>query len=281
MTHEEIIEDLALYALGSLDADERLAVERHLAAGCETCARELERWTEVAGSLPLAASDVEPPPLKARLLEPVQSSAADRKVIRPRRWISVPLAAAALALLALGIVRELQTGSQLRERERVVADLSAKLSTAQNELEQVRTMLAQREADIGSLRTALAEARESLAIVRAPGLRMVALKETPDASPADAHLLYSEREGRAVFYAFGLPPVEANKVYELWWITEEQGPVMAGVFQPDPRGLGKVETVVPADAGTLEAAAVTIEPAGGVPKPSGPMVLLGAIAAPS
>jgi hypothetical protein len=32
---------------------------------------------------------------------------------------------------------------------------------------------------------------------------------------------------------------------------------------------------VPADAGAIKAAAVTIEPAAGVPKPTGPMVLLG------
>jgi anti-sigma-K factor RskA len=199
-------------------------------------------------------------------------------VVRLRTWRSAPLAAAALVVLAVGIVREVQSRSDRQAHEQVVADLSAKLSARQSELEQIRTALAQRETDIGSLRAALAEARESLAIVRAPGLRMVTLRQTPEAPPAAAHLLFSEKEGRAIFYAFDLPPVDAGKTYELWWITEKEGPLMAGLFVPDEQGLGKVETVVPVDAGAVQAAAVTIEPAEGLPKPSGPMVLLGKLA---
>jgi anti-sigma-K factor RskA len=278
MTHEEIISDLALYALGSLDADERLAVERHLAEGCVTCERELQRWADVAGSVPLTVEDASPPNLMPRLLERIEAAAPPHKVVRMRSWVSIPLAAAALAVLALGFVREMQLRAERRAREQIVADLSAKLSASQGELERVKTVLAQREMDIGSLRAALAEARETLAVVKAPGLRMVTLEETPDAPPADAHLLFSEKEGKAIFYAFDLPPVEAGKTYELWWITEKEGPLKAGLFVPDQRGLGQVETVVPLDAGAVQAAAVTIEPAGGLAKPSGPMVLLGKLA---
>jgi anti-sigma-K factor RskA len=278
MTHEEIISDLALYALGSLDADERRAVERHLAGGCDTCERELERWVEVAGSVPLSVDEAEPPNLKPRLLERIETAAPRHKVLRPRSWVTVPLAAAALAMLALGFVREMQIRAERRSHEQVVADLSAKLSASRDALEEVRTVLAQREMDIGSLRAALAEARETLAVVGARGLRMVTLQETPDAPPANAHLLFSEKEGKAIFYAFGLPPVEAGKTYELWWITEKEGPLQAGLFVPDQRGLGQIEAMVPVDAGAVQAAAVTIEPAGGLPKPSGPMVLLGKLA---
>jgi anti-sigma-K factor RskA len=135
--------------------------------------------------------------------------------------------------------------------------------------------LAKRETDIDSLRAALGAARETLAVVRARGLRMVTLEQTPDAPPANAHLLFSETERKAIFYAFDLPPVEAGKTYELWWITEKEGPLQAGLFVPDQRGLGQVEAVLPVDAGAVQAAAVTIEPAGGLPKPTGPMVLLG------
>ena len=281
MTHEEIISDLALYALGCLDADERLAVQRHLGDGCDTCERELERWIDVVGNVPLAADEVDPPALKPRLLERIRAAQADRKVLRPRAWVSAPLAVAALALLALGIVREVQTRSERRGHDRTVANLSAKLSANQSELEQIRTTLAQREADVGSLRAALADVRQSLAIVQARGLRIVTLEKTPDAPPSDGHLLFSEREGKAIFYAFDLPPVEAGKTYELWWITEKEGPLEAGLFVPDERGVGQVETVVPVEAGAVQAAAVTIEPAGGLPKPSGPMVLLGKLASQS
>ena len=39
--HEEFAEDLALYALGSLERDERLALEKHLEE-CAGCRRELD-----------------------------------------------------------------------------------------------------------------------------------------------------------------------------------------------------------------------------------------------
>ena len=67
----------------------------------------------------------------------------------------------------------------------------------------------------------------------------------------------------------------SDKTYELWWITEKDGPVQAGLFKPDERGLGRIEATIPTDAGAIQAAAVTVEAAGGVPKPQGPMVLLG------
>ncbi len=39
--HEQFAEDLALYALGSLDGDERATLEKHLDT-CSSCRQELE-----------------------------------------------------------------------------------------------------------------------------------------------------------------------------------------------------------------------------------------------
>jgi len=85
--------------------------------------------------------------------------------------------------------------------------------------------------------------------------------------------IHAARKG--LLYAFDLRPVPLDKIYELWWITEKEGPVMAGLFRPDERGIGRIDVDLPTGAGRIQAAAVTIEPAGGVPKPTGPMVLVG------
>ncbi len=50
------------------------------------------------------------------------------------------------------------------------------------------------------------------------------------------------------------------------------------MFRPDQRGLGRVEAALPTDAGAIQAAAVTVEPAGGMPKPTGAILLLGQVA---
>lgn len=285
MTHEDIQADLPLYALGSLDAEERQEIERHLAAGCDSCDRELEGWREIVALVPLEEAEAVPSDLKARLLARVHDEAAGATASRPaadkvaRRHIgwAIPFAAAALALLAFAAYRELGWRAERARQAHVVASLQHEIEAARGDLAKVSATLAERENDVASLRTALSNAQESLSILQVRGLSLVALKETKDAPPAEGHVLVSPPTGRALFYAFDLPPVPPDKTYELWWITEKQGPVQAGIFHPDARGLGRVDATVPADAGAIQAAAVTIESAGGVAKPQGPMVLIGTV----
>jgi anti-sigma-K factor RskA len=279
MTHEDIKADLPLFALGTLDANERRHIDAHLTEGCEACARELVRWREVVGLLPLALDEAVSPDLKEALLGRVRDGAPRAAIVplaRRQRWIAVPLAAAAAALMALGIARDLRWRADAERQRDTITALRAELQATAGDLARVRTLLADREADAGELRAALAAAETSLGVLRRPGLHLVRLQQTPDAAPAEAHLLVSAGTGEALFYAFDLPAVSADQAYELWWITEKEGPVNAGVFRPDPNGLGRVRGAVPPPgAGAVQAAAVTIEPAGGVAKPTGPMVLFG------
>jgi len=285
-SHEDIQADLGLYALGSLDPEERQAIDRHLAEGCDSCSRELAAWRELVGLMPLELPAAAPADLKARLLARVRAEAPGGSASPPpapvvaRRRIgwAVPFAAAAMALLALMVYREIGWRAERERQTAVVAGLQQQIEAAHGDLAKVSAALAARESDVASLRAALAGAQESLSILQARGLSLVALRETKDAPPAEGHVLLSPPTGRALFYAFDLPPVPADKTYELWWITEKEGPVQAGVFHPDAQGVGRVEATVPSDAGAIQAAAVTVEAAGGVPKPQGPMVLLGNVA---
>jgi anti-sigma-K factor RskA len=283
-SHEDIQADLGLYALGSLDAEERQAIDRHLAEGCDSCSRELAAWREIVGLMSLELPAAAPADLKARLLARVRAEApgasapAAPVVARRRIGWAVPFAAAALALLAITAYRENGWRAEREHQAAVVAALQQQIEAAHGDLAKVSAALAARESDVASLRAALAGAQESLSILQARGLSLVALRETKDAPPAEGHVLLSAPTGRALFYAFDLPPVPADKTYELWWITEKEGPVQAGVFHSDAQGVGRVEATVPSDAGAIQAAAVTVEAAGGVPKPQGPMVLLGNVA---
>jgi anti-sigma-K factor RskA len=298
-SRDEIRDDLPLYALGALDAEERGAVETALSQDTEL-AGELREWTELIGLMALEAPEAPPPDLKARLMArvrgdseprrvtpaaaPVRRLETEDKVARRRIHWAVPVAIAALALLALASVREISWRVQeadwraARDRELALAgELQDQLTAARADFARVSTLLGARESDLAALRTALSEAKESLSILNSRGLNLVSLKETKDAPPAEGHVLLSPPTGRALFYAFDLPPVPADKAYELWWITEKEGPVMAGLFRPDERGVGRIEATLPSSAGAITAAAVTVEVASGVPKPQGPMVLLGAL----
>jgi hypothetical protein len=160
-------------------------------------------------------------------------------------------------------------------QEQAVATLRRELDASNGRLEEVARTLAARENDVTALRAALHSARESLELLQTRGLSLVRLSHPETAGAAEAHALIGHEAGRALFYAFDLPAVPSDRTYELWWITEKEGPVNAGLFVPGADGLGRLQAALPTGAGAVQAAAVTVEPAGGQPKPTGPMVLLG------
>jgi anti-sigma-K factor RskA len=94
------------------------------------------------------------------------------------------------------------------------------------------------------------------------------------AAPAAAgRAFWSPTQG--VIFSADLPPAPAGRDYQLWVVTRG-GPVSAGLLKPDlPRGLALVTGTLAAP--DPQALAVTLEPAGGVPAPTGPMYLVGKI----
>jgi anti-sigma-K factor RskA len=82
----------------------------------------------------------------------------------------------------------------------------------------------------------------------------------PDGGEATVH--WSESLGETVFVSAGLPPIEADQSYELWFVRGEE-PIAAGVFTADDSG-----TATALLAGQMapgDTIAVTVEPAGGSP----------------
>ena len=96
-----------------------------------------------------------------------------------------------------------------------------------------------------------------------------------EAAPrAAGHTYVNPQRHDALFYAHDLPALPSGKTYELWYIAGGK-PVAAGTFSVDPRGGGSVKVEHVPDVASIQAWAVTIEPAGGVPQPTGAMVLKG------
>ena len=96
---------------------------------------------------------------------------------------------------------------------------------------------------------------------------------TPEAK---ARLFWDQQRRHWSVYVNNLPPAPANRSYQLWFVPKAGNPVSAGVFNTEANGSAVVEADVPAGL-DLMAAAVTTEPAGGLPQPTGPFALLGAL----
>ena len=78
-----------------------------------------------------------------------------------------------------------------------------------------------------------------------------------------------------MFTASNLPAAPAGKTYQLWVLSKQPAPISAGLFKPDPRGRVDALFETPLDLPQPIGMAVTIEPDGGVPSPTGEKYLLG------
>jgi anti-sigma-K factor RskA len=87
--------------------------------------------------------------------------------------------------------------------------------------------------------------------------------------------IYVRNGGTLVFIASNMPPLPAQKAYELWLIPVSGAPIPAGVFKPDAHGSATV-LKPPLPAGTeAKTFAITIEPEAGSASPTSQPMMVG------
>jgi hypothetical protein len=119
------------------------------------------------------------------------------------------------------------------------------------------------------------EARHTLAILSAPDLARIDLAGQPPADSARARAFWSRSRG-LVFTASNLPPAPPGRTYQLWVVTAD-APISAGLLKPDASGAVNIVIDTPPDLPAPVAMAVTLEPEGGVPAPTGEKYLIGTL----
>jgi anti-sigma-K factor RskA len=99
-----------------------------------------------------------------------------------------------------------------------------------------------------------------------------------DVNPAGyGKIIWDPERKAAILQISNLPPVAQDKDYQLWVIKDNK-PISAGVFsveEKDKQNFFKIEELVVSNRKDINAFAVTLEPKGGVPQPTGDMYLLG------
>ena len=257
--HDALREQAAPYALGALSVAERSAFETHL-RGCAECKAEVTAFLSVCGALAQAVEQHDPPAaLRGRIL-----AAARHAPEPPRRLSAVAPWLAAAAMLAVTVGMGIYT-VQLRQR---VSNLEVQLRDAL-----VRVDNGERRITV-ALRAAAA-AETPLAILTAPDVQRIDLAGQPAAPRASARAFWSRSRG-LVLTGANLPPLPAGRTYQLWFVTS-QAPVSAGLLRPDEAGRLTTALNTPADIPAPAALAVTIEPEGGSPGPTGDKYLVGLV----
>jgi anti-sigma-K factor RskA len=131
---------------------------------------------------------------------------------------------------------------------------------------QLRSALERQQASVARLEHELASQRTLTSLVGGTDSSVAALKGTPPASQADGWIAWSPARKSGFLVVHNLPVAPVGKQYQLWVIAAGQ-PASAAVFDVDH--LGHASLVVPVEAPKPDAFAITLEPAGGGPAPSG------------
>jgi anti-sigma-K factor RskA len=249
--HEQFAEDLALYALGVLQGDEHVAVEKHL-EGCIACRRELEQLRGDIALMALSTAGPAPPRrARQRLLQAVARE--PRRAAAPAQtgwWTLVPWVAA--GALAVGLVAVLLQNSELQRR---VGGLQNQSARQEAELQRAREVVS------------------TLTATDAMRVTLVAAKTPPQ---PQGKAIYARDRSSLIFLASNFQALPAQKAYELWLIPTSGAPIPAGIFKPDAHGSATLINPPLPRGVEAKAFAITVEPESGSSVPTMPILMIGA-----
>ncbi len=224
---------------------------KELGEGCPECDRILPELREAVSAL---AVDAPPRQPRASLRDELLASLGpSRPAARPSSVSGWAFAAAAAVLFVMIGLDDARLRRQREELRASNSDLAGRLDASRSEL-------ARRD-----LRVRVMESDD---------VRMLFLGGHGPQPGARAKVFWSPAAKRGVLVAANLEPLPADRQYQLWVFVDGK-PVDAGVFDADASGKGLFESKDLSAVRTAENFAVTVEPRGGRPQPSGPIVLIG------
>lgn len=315
----EFKENVAAYALDALTGEERRACETHLAESGphEGCEEELRRAYEttalIGAALPedrpgahvwdaieaelgndadaTAGSATDRPPSRSKGASSERSGGITRIEDAPRfraregvAW-TLAIAAAVAGLALLNVWRNDQARvADLEERlalaDRAIVSAEERFASDRSDLEvKIRSSDSNRQAcldDLQNAKLSIEEYDRALRLMGAPETLLIQLAAQGDV-PYRASALMNEEEGEAMLLSSALAPQD-GKDYQLWLIRGDQK-ISAGLLDAEVGAtLAQIDPAL-LQEGTPDAIAVTVEPTGGMPQPTGPIVLLGKVGA--
>jgi hypothetical protein len=264
------LEELELFALGTLPEDEVATVQAHVSA-CDECASRLAEAHGYASLLAFTVKQERPAgTIKAELLARVRANRQSEEMNewpsrvhteghenagngageRASSWLTWLLAAGAvaLALVSFGLSWQNRKIAAKLQQERKVAEASIR------EREQIEKLVG---------------------MLASPDTMTVKLAGIGEMTYASGTVKFNAKAGMVLYEAANLPELPAGKSYQMWLVPTSGTPISAGLLGPGGHAWGSMWMAdVPADI-QAKAFAVTVEPAGGMEQPTGPKVLLG------
>jgi anti-sigma-K factor RskA len=264
-SNDQFRESIEGYALGALDPEDRAAIEKHLASGCEECAKALQEARWLVSQLVYAAPEATPSDmLKGRLMQTVRAEAkADAAEQRPHvlpAKSAIPFWLwAAVAALVIFSVYSAWNMRQLEDQIRQTNERAEKVRIEREKAEE-QLALAKREA----------------MIMMDPSSHKIALW----GEHAHPETLEAKWHAKLGIFVTGdkVPMPSADHVLQVWFIPKKAGaqPMPSMMARPDANGkLMLLISDPPESMDDTKAIAITEEPAGGSGWPTLPVIWSG------
>ena len=302
LSHEEAYAELAAIALGAAPTEVSAAVREH-AAACPECGPELVAMEEIVAQLgqlvpPATMNRGRAAGIRSRVVMRARAERESRSSAAPGGRPDLARGVASLT----GLGHKLTPGSQraveaevrkvvpLEKGKRTFMTGPAILALAASiAFIVVSLQLVRMKAERDSLRAELASAVDTTNVpdsVRKGGVEneaLVAAMASPDVKIVPLASGDQTRMGRMfwnpssndwTFVVYTMPPPKPGMTYQVWLVTDS-AKISAGTFNPDERGHAFMQAKYALDKNALKAVAVTEEPMGGMPAPTGPIVVSG------
>jgi len=280
-SHNEKFEELcAGYVLHALDEEEREEFEAMLAEASDEQRTLYQQMWSAANQLAFTIEQHEPADsLKEQLMAEIRSEESADEDQEPSvtsiddqegesdsmtdekddgfNWSAFAVAASfALLVVSLSLIfYSFNLNSEISKKDSVIAQQETQITELKSELQQKEEMLA------------ILEAREVDLVM------MSGMEVNPDGY---GKVIWDSEKQQALLQVSNLPAVPKDKDYQLWLIKNNK-PISAGVFAVNDQGdnFFKIEKMAQADEQAANAFAITMEPKGGMPQPTGDMYLMG------
>lgn len=268
-------EDLALYAMRSLPAEEMAAV----AAALRNNPQAQQELARIQDDLALLALSVDQQPAPAGSFERLQrrmreGGAAAKDFATP--------AARTTPMDMIGTLPEVTPISSPRSKWAVItpwviaACLAIACSILGYRTASLNDALDGESALVSNLAAKASRAQQVLEVLNAPNAQRVTLAATKTPAAPIAHAVYLAERGALMMEANNLKPVPAGKTYELWVIPASgAAPMPAGTFTPNGEGYASVVLPTLPSGVPAKAFGITMENAGGSKTPTMPILLSG------
>lgn len=251
---DDVHDAAALYAVDALEPDERAAFEEHL-RDCAACRRDVAEFGEVGAHLAAGVEQDPPPQLRADVLAGIRST---RPLPADPAGTGDPSGTGEPPAEAPGATVVPLQGRRRPRRQWLTAVAAALVPIAALGGWMLGTQAEQRE-----LEQLIAQEQDrEHRLLSAPDVATHRL----DVEGRPATLVVSRQRDAAVLVASDLPAPGEGREYQLWLMQD-------GTPVPDARfGGGETEVWLAGDVDRAGAVAMTVEPAGGSPAPTSPIL---------